>query len=135
MEVVKLIVTYGLTLSVFAGLDYLWVGVLMKHRYQSAIGHLLAGQFAMPAIVAFYIIFTLGLSFFAISPGFIKGSFMTALILGGLFGFFTYATYDLTNMGTLRSWPLSITLLDIAWGVCVSACTAAIGLAVARALV
>lgn len=135
MGVAKLLVTYVLTLVVFAALDYAWVGVVMRERYQRYIGHLLAQRFNVRAIIAFYLIFTLGLSFFAVSPGFIKGSFVAAFVLGALFGFFTYATYNLTNMATLRGWPLRMTLLDMTWGTVMPGVVAMAGLFIAQALV
>jgi uncharacterized membrane protein len=64
----------------------------------------------------FYLIFLAGLVYFALMPSLESGSFGTALMLGALFGFFTYATYDLTNYATLRDWPLTVTLVDIVWG-------------------
>jgi uncharacterized membrane protein len=47
--------------------------------------------------------------------------------MAALFGFFAYATYDLTNLATLKQWPIGLSLLDIAWGACVSAAAAAGG--------
>jgi uncharacterized membrane protein len=32
------------------------------------------------------------------------------------FGLITYATYDLTNLATIRDWPLFITVIDLIWG-------------------
>lgn len=46
---------------------------------------------------------------------------------GALFGFFAYVTYDLSNLATLKSWPLRLTLIDIAWGTLVSAMAAGAG--------
>jgi uncharacterized membrane protein len=60
--------------------------------------------------------FILGLTFFATYPAVTKNSWTTALILGGMFGFFTYATYDLTNLATLKGWPASLVIVDILWG-------------------
>jgi uncharacterized membrane protein len=44
-----------------------------------------------------------------------------------LFGFFTYATYDLTNYATMKVWTLRVTLLDIGWGTLLTAATASAG--------
>ena len=66
--------------------------------------------------MVFYLIFTLGLTFFATYPTITKGTYLSGLILGGLFGLVTYATYDLTNQATLRDWPVLVTVVDILWG-------------------
>ncbi|MEZ4200324.1 MAG: DUF2177 family protein [Candidatus Paceibacterota bacterium] len=60
------------------------------------------------AVGVFYLIFVVGLTFFATYPTALRGTLLSGLILGGLFGFFTYATYDLTNLATLRDWPVSV---------------------------
>ena len=44
-----------------------------------------------------------------------------------MFGFFAYATYDLTNLATLKGWPLGLSLIDMAWGSLVSALATAAG--------
>jgi uncharacterized membrane protein len=106
---------FFLTVPILVTLDLLWLGVLMKDFYRSQLGHLLSPSIGWGAAVAFYLIFTLGMYVFAIAPAADKG-WQQALILGVLFGFFAYATYDLTNMATLKNWPLLITTVDILWG-------------------
>jgi uncharacterized membrane protein len=78
-------------------------------------GHLM-GDINWVAAIIFYLIFLLGLTYFAMYPAVAKGSLLAALTLGALFGFFTYATYDLTNLATLRDWPVSVVVVDILWG-------------------
>ena len=68
-----------------------------------------------PAII-FYLVYLIGLIIFAVYPGVLEGSWKTALIYGALFGFFTYATYDMTNLATLKDWPLAVVVVDIVWG-------------------
>lgn len=46
---------------------------------------------------------------------------------GAMFGFFAYATYDLTNLATLKDWPVGVSLLDVAWGSLVSGVSATAG--------
>ena len=104
---------YLLSLPIFFIIDLLWLGVIAKSFYRDRIGHLMEISWA-PAIV-FYLIFLLGLTYFATYPA-LAGGWKTALLLGALFGFFTYATYELTNLATLKDWPLSLVLVDIAWG-------------------
>jgi uncharacterized membrane protein len=69
-----------------------------------------------PAAIIFYLVFLVGLVIFAVYPAVEKGQWQYALFYGALFGFFTYATYDLTNLATLRDWPLSVTIVDMIWG-------------------
>jgi uncharacterized membrane protein len=68
------------------------------------------------AAIIFYIIFVAGINFFAISPALEAASLWHAIIYGSLFGFVTYATYDLSNLATLKDWPLPITIIDLIWG-------------------
>ena len=49
-------------------------------------------------------------------PALSSGDWRTALLWGALFGFFAYATYDLTNLATLKIWSLKVSLIDMAWG-------------------
>ena len=73
------------------------------------------------AAIIFYLLFILGLVTFVISPAVEKHSWSHALIYGALFGLITYATYDLTNLATLKDWPLLVTIVDLVWGMVVSA--------------
>ncbi len=68
------------------------------------------------AAAIFYLIFILGIVFFVIHPALEKGSWTYALFAGLLFGFITYATYDLTNLATIKNWSLKITIIDLIWG-------------------
>lgn len=93
------------------------------------------GEVVWFAAIAFYAIFLLGLTFFASYPAATKGTLFTAMILGGLFGFFTYATYDLTNLAVLRSWPLPLTIVDILWGTFLGAFVAAMSVIIRNVLI
>lgn len=118
-------VLYAISVPLFLVIDFIWLGVLAKNFYRSRLGDLL-GDMNWVAIVIFYLVFLLGLTFFAIYPTATRGTLMTGVILGGLFGFFTYATYDLTNLSTLKGWPLSVTLVDILWGTVLGAAVTAL---------
>lgn len=120
------IVTYAATLVIFTGLDFIWLGFIAQGYYRSQIGHLIADKVNMPGAVAFYAIYALGLMIFAIQPAMLAGGPMKALMTGALFGLFCYATYDLTNLATLKNWSLPLSLLDMAWGTFLSGATAAV---------
>ena len=111
--------------------DLVWLGFVAKDFYRSSIGHLMADGFNIPAAVVFYVLYTAGLFFFAVNPAIEAGDWQKAAMLGAAFGFFAYATYDLTNMATLKDWPLGITLADMAWGTFLSGMVATVGYAVA----
>lgn len=106
---------YAIALPVFFIIDLLWIGVFANGFYTQQIGHL-RGAINWPAAIAFYVIFLAGLTYFALYPAATASSLKNAALLGALFGFFVYAGYDLTNMATLKDWPLTMTLVDIVWG-------------------
>jgi len=96
--------------------DMLWLGVIAKNIYQKYLGGFLSDNVNWTAAIIFYFIFVVGISIFAIYPAVNKDSVFNAILMGALFGFFTYATYDLTNLATLKGWPLKIVFIDILWG-------------------
>jgi uncharacterized membrane protein len=116
MGVMFWIKLYCATIPVFFAIDMLWLGLLARNFYQTNLRHLLSPEVNWPAAFVFYFIYIAGILLFAVRPGLEAQSLGRACLWGALFGFFTYATYDLTNLATLRDWPLSIVLVDIAWG-------------------
>jgi uncharacterized membrane protein len=116
---------YFVTLAVFVGVDLVWLGLIAKSFYSGEIGALLAEKMSLTAAICFYVIYAAGLMFFAIQPSLATGGWTRALMLGGLFGFVAYATYDLSNLATLRGWSLKLSVVDILWGAALSGFTAA----------
>ncbi len=116
MVVARWIPVYLIALVVFLAIDMVWLGLVADGFYREYLGHL-TGPVYWPAAVVFYLVFVLGILVFAVAPGLRRGSAAVALGWGALFGFFTYATYDLTNYATLRDWPLVVVVADILWGV------------------
>ena len=112
----KAIAVYLLTVPVFFLIDLLWLGWVAKDFYQQRLGYLMKPQINWAAAISFYLLFLAGLVIFVIKPALEAGSPTRAMVYGALFGFFTYATYDLTNLATIRDWPLSVTLVDLLWG-------------------
>jgi uncharacterized membrane protein len=123
----KCIAGYLAVALVLVALDMLWLGVIAKSTYQQAIGHLMAEQPQVLAALAFYIVYSAGLLIFAIAPHADESTWLGVALMGGLFGFFAYATYDLSNLATLRNWPIGLTLLDMAWGTVLSGASAGAG--------
>ena len=127
MSIKSIIISYLLTFIVFLMVDMLWLGIIAKDLYRKYLGDFLASKVNWTAAVIFYFIFVIGISIFAIYPAVNKDSLLNAIILGALFGFFTYATYDLTNLATLKGWPLPIVFIDIIWGAVLSAIVSSSG--------
>lgn len=109
------LLTYLIALPVFFAIDMIWLGWLSGDLYQQRIGHLL-GPVNWTAAVVFYLVFIAGILIFAVRPGLASGSPRSSALWGGLFGFFTYATYGLTNLATLKGWPADLVAIDILWG-------------------
>jgi uncharacterized membrane protein len=116
MSLFKLIISYLLTTVVFFAVDMAWLGFIAKDLYKKHLGNFLSDKVNWPAAIIFYLLFIVGIFYFAILPAVEKASLSKAIIAGALFGFFTYATYDLTNLATLKDWPLPIVFIDIIWG-------------------
>jgi len=112
----RLIIGYLLTALVFFAIDLVWLGLAARGIYRHYLGHLL-GEVNWIAAVVFYLLFIVGIFIFAIMPALQRESAGHAVLMGALFGFFTYATYELTNLATLEGWPLGIVFIDIVWGV------------------
>jgi len=121
MNIKIVIIGYLLTFIVFLIVDMLWLGVIAKNIYQRYLGSFLTDSVNWTAAIIFYFIFVVGISIFVIYPSVNKDSVYNAIFMGALFGFFTYATYDLTNLATLKGWPLPIVIIDILWGSALSA--------------
>ena len=115
-------VGYLAALVALAILDVLWLGVASREFYKARLGQLLLEQPKWYAAILFYLIHALGIVVFAVP---LAGSLVSAAVYGALFGFCVYAAYDLTNLATLRGWPLTVSLVDLAWGAAVTAAAAA----------
>ena len=126
---------YAATLVIFAVVDTAWLGLMADRIYRPLIGPVLAENFRLAPAIAFYAVYAAGLTLFAVRPGLAEGGWKAAALWGGLFGLFAYATYDLTNLATLKGWSLRLSLIDMAWGVCVSAVAAASACALAARFV
>lgn len=123
---IELIKLYIIALPTFFIIDFIWLVFIARKFYLDQLGHLMKTNINWTAAIIFYLLFIVGLIIFVIAPAIEKKSIVSAILLGGLFGFFTYATYDLTNLATLKNWPLTITVVDILWGVILAGSVSAI---------
>ena len=105
-----------ITLGVFLVLDIIWLAFISRALYSKHLSYLMAPKVNFVAAIVFYIIFVLGMMYFVINPALAKGDWVAALLPGIFFGFIAYSTYDLTNLATIRDWPLIITVVDLIWG-------------------
>mgnify|MGYP001263555141 CR=1 FL=1 len=135
MTALQYVYIYLLTVPIFFAVDMLWLGVFARNIYREYLGYLLRDPINWSAAFIFDFIFMVGLLYFAVIPALKEGSLMNAAIYGALFGFFTYATYDLTNLATVKDWPLAISLIDMAWGTVLSATVATLSFLAARTFV
>jgi uncharacterized membrane protein len=128
----KVIYLYFLTIPVFFGIDIIWLGFVAKGFYRNNLGELLRPDVNWTAAIVFYLLYIGGILIFATMPALEKNSLYQAVVLGGLFGFFAYATYDLTNLATLKGWPLNVVIVDIIWGIVLTASVAAVSFLIGR---
>ncbi len=126
----KLLLPYLAIVAAMMMLDVIWIGGIARSLYQHGIGHLMADRPDFVAAVAFYLLFAGGLMAFVVLPR-APGAWIRAAAWGALFGFMTYMTYDLTNLATLRDWPLGLSFIDTAWGCFATGLAAAVGKRVA----
>ena len=131
MDIIFYFKLYLLTIPVFFVIDILWLGFVAKSLYRKELGFVLSPKVNWAAAIVFYLIYIAGIIFFAVRPALNEGSIIPAIYLGALYGFFTYATYDLTNMATIEKWPLKIVIIDIFWGVCLCSAVASLSLLIA----
>ncbi len=107
---------YFATLAVFFAADMIWLGFIAKNLYKKHLGFLMAPEVNWYAALIFYIIFIVGVLVFVVLPGIKENDLPLTLVKAAFFGLITYATYDLTNLATVRDWPMVITFIDLIWG-------------------
>jgi uncharacterized membrane protein len=122
---IGLAIAYIAVLVVMGVMDFTWLRLTVEPIYHRALGDLLAEKPNMTAAVIFSLLYAVGVVLFAVRPALTTHDWRQALLWGALFGLFAYATYDLTNMATLRVWSLKVTVIDMAWGMVITGVSAA----------
>jgi uncharacterized membrane protein len=130
-----IVVAFAVTAVVFLILDAIWLGLISRNLYQREIGALLLAKPNFGAAVVFYVIYIAGLVYFCVVPGVVKQSALRGLLNGAVFGIVAYATYDLTNLATLKGWSTTLVFVDVAWGAVASAAASAVAVAIATRVV
>lgn len=123
----KLVALYGICVAAFFALDFTWLALATGPIYKARLGDLLAEQPKLGVAALFYLLYVVGIVALAVVPGLREGSVAGALWRGALFGFLAYATYDLTNLSTIRDWPWQVSVIDMAWGTALNTMVAAVG--------
>ena len=117
---IKYFKLYLVSLAAFLAIDMLWLGLVARSFYQQQLGFIMASSVNWFAAIIFYLLFIVGILFFVVVPGLESGSLKVTLLRAALFGLITYATYDLTNLATLKDWPVLLTVVDLIWGTVLS---------------
>jgi len=118
---------YAAALIVFLGIDYVWLSHVADEYFASQLGDLLRDDVNFAVAGGFYLAYVGGIVYFAVSPALARRSWLHAAINGALFGLLAYGTYDMTNLATLRDWPVAMSLVDMTWGTALTATAAAAG--------
>ena len=129
---IRYTVAYATTLVAFLAIDAVWLTTMSQRLYRRYLADILVDDVNLAPAALFYLIYIGGIIVFATAPAFSTGKWTTAAVYGALYGFFAYATYDLTNQATIRGWPTIITVADICWGSLLSATAAVLGFLLTR---
>lgn len=132
MRVLKL---YLVSLTAFFAIDMVWLGLLARRFYQQHLGYLMAPNPNWSVAIIFYLLFVLGILVFVVLPGMGVNSLKTTLLRAALFGLITYATYDLTNLATLKDWPILLSVVDMIWGTVLSVLVSSISFVAGKRLI
>lgn len=127
MMMKTMIVAYFGTIATFLAADALWIGIIARSFYKEQIGDLMLPSPNLPVAALFYLFFAGAIVLFAVVPALKSGAITTAMVYGGILGLAAFGTYDITNLATLKNWPLKMSLVDMAWGTFVTGLAASGG--------
>jgi uncharacterized membrane protein len=134
VSIMRSLMLYGATLAVFFGIDLIWLAIMNKRFYAVQLNGLMSDKVQWVPAIIFYLLFIAALIILVVLPASEAGSWLKACALGALLGMVAYATYDLTNLSTIKNWPLVVTVVDIVWGTTISAIVATVSYFIAGAL-
>ena len=115
------------TTVVFLALDFVWLGFVAKDFYRTQLGPLILEKPLLGVAIVFYLLYVIGIVYFAVIPALEMNSWVRAMTSGALLGLIAYSTYDLTNLATLRGWSVKLSIVDVAWGSLVTSLAATAG--------
>jgi len=131
MSIGKTAALYAICAVAFFALDFVWLSLSTSRLYRPLLGDLMTEQPRVGIAAMFYLAYVVGIIALASLPGLREGSVLVALWRGALFGLLAYATYDLTNLSTIRDWPWQVSVVDMIWGTTVTGIVATVGYFVA----
>ncbi len=134
MEFGNILILYIATFGVFFFIDLIWLVLMNSRFYKKELSKLMAEKVKWFPAILFYLLFIVAVLVLVVLPAVDNGSWLTALLHGGLLGLVCYGTYDLTNLASIRDWPLKVTIVDIIWGTVLSATVTAISFLIATAI-
>ena len=120
----RYVIAYVSTAFVFLAADFVWLGFIARSFYRDNLEGMLLEKPLLDVAGLFYGLYVVGIVIFGVMAGLRDDSWRSAAIYGALFGLFAYATYDLTNLATLKNWPMIVSVVDMAWGAFVTALAA-----------
>jgi uncharacterized membrane protein len=120
-------IAYAGALLSFLMIDSIWLGVVAKSFYRNQLGALMLPSPSFGIAAFFYLVFALAIVILAVRPGLEAGSIFTAVGYGAALGLAAYGTYDITNLSTLKGWPVSLSIVDMIWGTVLTATSSACG--------
>ena len=127
MSVILFAKAWVATTIAFLLVDGLWLGIVAKNFYREQLGFLMKDSVNFPAAAGFYLLYSAAVVYLASMPGFRESSAMTALMSGAVFGLAAYGTYDMTNLATLKNWPIAMSIVDMVWGTVLTSFVAYVG--------
>ncbi len=113
-------------------LDAVWLTTMVPRLYKPALGDMLADPPNFVIAGVFYLLYVIGVVVLAVLPALNQQNWLIALGAGALLGLVAYGTYDFTNLSTLKNWPLTLSLIDVCWGVVLTGVAATAGYFVAN---
>jgi uncharacterized membrane protein len=120
------------TLVAFLTIDVIWISQVARPMYDQQVGSLLLPNPRVGAALAFYLTYAAAIVYLAVLPALASGGLRTALVNGAVLGGVAYGTYAFTNYALLKGWTFALAAADVAWGIVLTALTAACGLLAAR---
>ena len=112
-------------------IDFLFLGLVAKGFFTSQVGDML-GEIRLAPAILFYLLYVIGILVFV--SGKAGATWQSTLLYGALFGFFCYATFELTSLSLLKHWTWPVVMVDVSWGTFVTAVASTIGLLIANAI-
>lgn len=121
------IIAYITTAIVFFAIDFVWLSKMTSVFYRPRMAGILMDQPNLAVAGLFYLVYVVGIIYFAVIPALNSNSWLTAIINGAILGLIAYGTYDMTNLATLKNWSLSLSIVDMAWGTVLTATASTAG--------